>query len=68
MVKWIDKLSLLVKRLRDAWIEMLPMSSMNETRRQSQHLGDVTRENEERQGRNGSGRHRKSETGGVPHR
>ena len=53
MVKWIDKLSLLVKRLRDAWMDMLQMSSMNQTRRQSQYLGDVTRENEERQGRNG---------------
>ena len=27
MVKWIGKFSLLLKRLRDAWMDMLPMSS-----------------------------------------
>ena len=37
MVKWIGKFSLLLKRLKDAWMDMLPMSSMNETRRQSQY-------------------------------
>ena len=27
MVKWIGKFSLLLKRLRDGWMDMLPMSS-----------------------------------------
>ena len=27
MVQWIGKFSLLLKRLRDAWMDMLPMSS-----------------------------------------
>ena len=30
MVKWIGKFSLLSKRLRDSWMDMLPMSSTNE--------------------------------------
>ena len=30
MVKWIGKISLLLKRLRDAWVDMLPMSFRNE--------------------------------------
>ena len=30
MVKWIGKFSLLLKRLRDAWMDMLPMSPTNE--------------------------------------
>ena len=30
MVKWIGKFSLLLKHLRDAWMDMLPMSSTNE--------------------------------------
>ena len=33
MVKWIGKFSLLLKRLRDAWMDMLPMSDMSEERR-----------------------------------
>ena len=49
MVNWIGTFSLFLKRLRDAWMDMLPMSAMNETRRQNQYLADVTRENEERQ-------------------
>ena len=46
-VKWIGKFSLILKRLRDAWVVMFPMSAMSETRRQNQYLADVTRENEE---------------------
>ena len=49
MVKWIGKLSLLLKRLRDAWMDMLPLSTMSEERRQNQYLADVTQENAERQ-------------------
>ena len=30
MVKWLGKFSLLLKRLRDAWMDMLPMSSTSE--------------------------------------
>ena len=48
IVKWISKLSLLLKRLKDAWMDMQPTSFMGETRRQSQYHADVGRENEER--------------------
>ena len=48
MVKWIGKFSLLLKRLRDAWMDMLPLSSMSEERRQNQNQADVTQENVER--------------------
>ena len=51
MVKWIGKFSLLLKRLRDARMNMLPLSTMSEERRQNQHLADVTQENVERQRR-----------------
>ena len=30
MVKWIGKFSLLLKRLRDAWMDMLPMTATSE--------------------------------------
>ena len=30
MVKWLGKFSLLLKRLRGAWMDMLPMSSTSE--------------------------------------
>ena len=30
MVKWLGKFSLLLKRLRDPWMDMLPMSSTSE--------------------------------------
>ena len=45
MVKWIGKFSLLLKRLRDARMHMLPMSAMSKTRKQNQYLADVPREN-----------------------
>ena len=48
MVKWISKLALLLKRLRDAWMDMQPTSSTSETRRQNEYNADVARENEER--------------------
>ena len=35
MVKWIGKFSLLLKRLRDAWMDTLPLSSMSEERKQT---------------------------------
>ena len=43
MVSWIGMLSLLLKRLRDTWMDMFPMSAMSETRKQNQYLADVTR-------------------------
>ena len=52
MVKWVGKFSLLLKRLRDARMDMLPMSATSEDRRQTQYLADVNQENEERQRRN----------------
>ena len=42
-VKWIGKFSLLLKRLRDAWMDMLPMSTVHDARRQSQYQADVAR-------------------------
>ena len=51
MVKCIGKFSLLLKRLRDAWMDMLPLSIMSEERRQNQYLTDVAQENAERQTR-----------------
>ena len=51
MVKWIAKFSFLLKRSRDAWMDMLPLSTMCEERRQNQYLADVTQENVERQRR-----------------
>ena len=51
MVKWIGKLSLLLKRLRDAWMDMLPLPTMSEERRQNQYLAGVAQENAERQTR-----------------
>ena len=49
MVRSIGKFSL---RLRDAWMDMLPMSAMSKTRRQNQYLACVTQENAERRRRN----------------
>ena len=52
MVKWIGKFSLLLKRLRDAWMDMLRLSTVSEELRQNQYLADVTQEKVERQTRN----------------
>ena len=51
MAKWIGKFSLLLKSLKDSWMDMLPMSTMSEERRQNQYLADVTQENVQRQRR-----------------
>ena len=53
--KWsrgIGKFTLLLKRLRDAWMDMLPLSTMSAARRRNQYLDDVTQENGERLRRN----------------
>ena len=52
MVKWIGKFSLLLNRLRDAWMDMLLVSTMSEERREKQYLADVTQLNGERQRKN----------------
>ena len=48
MVKWTGKFSLLLKRLRDAWMEMLPIIAMSQEQRETEHRADVARENIER--------------------
>ena len=71
MVKWIGKFSLLLKRLRDAWMDMLPVSTMSEERRQNQYLADVTQLNEERQRKMllpWIRTHKRPETIGTPYR
>ena len=52
MVKWIGKFSLSLKRVKDAWMDLAPLSSMSEEQRQSQYLADVNLENQERTIRN----------------
>ena len=51
MVKWIGKFSLILKRLKDSWMDVLPMSALSEEQRQNQHLADVAQENGDRQTR-----------------
>ena len=52
MVKWIGKCSLLLKRLKDTWRDMLPMPSLSEEEpRLNQNLADVAQDNAERQAR-----------------
>ena len=48
MVKWIDRFSLSLQRLRDAWMDNLPMSALGEEQRFSQYLAEVAQENAER--------------------
>ena len=48
MVKWIGKCSLLLKRFKDSWMDMLPMSALNEEQRENQYLADAAQENAER--------------------
>ena len=37
MVKWIGMFSVLLKRLRDAWVDMVPVSAMSQERRGKQY-------------------------------
>ena len=48
MVKWIGKCSLLLKRLKDSWMDMLPLSALSDEQRTNQYLADVAQENAER--------------------
>ena len=51
MVKWTGKFSLLLRRLKVSWMDMLPMSTLSEEQRQNQYLADVAKENAGRQTR-----------------
>ena len=54
MVDWIDKFELLLRRVKDSWMDMLPFSSMTEQQRESQYQADIARLNAERQSSSGS--------------
>ena len=49
MAKWISKFSLLLKRLQDSWMGVLPMSTLSEEQIQNQYLVGVAQENADRQ-------------------
>ena len=48
MVKWIGKMSFLLKRVKDSCMDMLPMSALSEEQRNNQYLANVAQENAER--------------------
>ena len=48
MVKWMGKFSLLLKCLKDSWMDMLPMFALSEEQRTNRYLADVAQENAER--------------------
>ena len=48
VVDWIGKFSLLLKRLKDAWMDMSPLSAMSQERRESQCMAEMTQLNAER--------------------
>ena len=52
MVDWIGKFSLRLKRLKDSWMDLLPLSAMRQQRRESQYHPDMTQLNAERRDRN----------------
>ena len=52
MAKWIGKFALLLKRCKDAWMDLLPLSIMSAERRRNQYLAEVTQENGGRLRRN----------------
>ena len=51
MVKWIGKFSMVLKFVKDSWMDMLPMSTVSEEQRQNQYLAGVAQENADRQTR-----------------
>ena len=51
MVNWIGKFDFLLKRAKDSWMDMLPLSSMTEQQRQTKYQADMARLNAERQSR-----------------
>ena len=71
IVKWIGKCALLLKRLKDSWMAMLPMSALTEEQRKSEYLADVAQEDVERLAevrRLWIRTHQKTEKGGILHR
>ena len=49
MVKWIGRFTLLLKRLKNAWMDILPVFAMSQEQADTQYRADVYRENVERQ-------------------
>ena len=49
MVKWIGKFTVLLKRQKNAWMDLPPVSAMSQEERETQFRADVARENIERQ-------------------
>ena len=52
MVDWIGQVSLLLKRLKDSWMDLLPLSAMTQEKRESHYQADMTQFNAERRNRN----------------
>ena len=48
MINWIGRFSLSLQRLRDAWMDTLPMFALSEEQKRIQYLADVAQENAER--------------------
>ena len=46
-----EKFSVLLKRLKDSWMDTLPMSTLGEEQRQNEYLADVAQENADTQKR-----------------
>ena len=71
MVKWIGKFSVLLKRLKDSWMDILSISTLSEEQRQKQYLADVAEEDADRQTRSVElwiRTHKRLETHGMLHR
>ena len=51
MVNWIGKFSLLLKRLKDSWMNLLPLSGLTQQPRESQYPADMTQLNADRRSR-----------------
>ena len=51
MVDWIGKFSLLLKRVKDPWMDLFPLIAITEQQRESQYQADMTQFNNERRGR-----------------
>ena len=74
MIDRIGKLSSLlkrVKRAKDSWMDLLPLSAMTEQQRENQYQADMTQLNNERQGRSEAAldpsQHKRPRTLGLPH-
>ena len=47
----MGRFDLLLRRLKDSWMDMLPLSSMTEQQKEAQYQADMTQLNNERRGR-----------------